>query len=112
MLDEEVNVNVKEAMRLCDALQETISLGPGVHNALFALPEARANIGTLWRGIVARDVHEQLAQVERAFDKWFTEREWRGHDQGESFQADLYSDIHKLKMSLQIWYSTRLPAHR
>lgn len=100
-------MNLEELTRLCERLSESVSLGPGVQNALFALPEVRATIAALRGEISAREVRKQLVQVARAFDKWFTERDWRGHDQGESFQQDLYANINKLKVGIQLWYSSR-----
>jgi hypothetical protein len=40
----ETTMSAKEAMRLCESLSDTVDLGPGVQNELFALPEARAAI--------------------------------------------------------------------
>jgi|HubBroStandDraft_2_1064218.scaffolds.fasta_scaffold1957385_1 hypothetical protein len=105
-------MNLEEVTRLCERLSESVSLGPGVQNALFALPEARSTIAALRGEISAREVRKQLVQVERAFDKWFTERDWRGHDQGESFQRDLYANINKLKVGIQLWYSSRSASSR
>jgi hypothetical protein len=40
----ETTMSAEEAMRLCESLSDTVDLGPGVQNELFALPEACASI--------------------------------------------------------------------
>jgi hypothetical protein len=43
----ETAMNAEEALRLCESLLDTVSLGPGIQNELFALPEARISIQRL-----------------------------------------------------------------
>ena len=99
----ETTMSAEEAMRLCESLSDTVDLGPGIQNELFALPEACASIQRLRDMITAGD--SRLLEIETSFGKWFTEREWRGHDQGRSFQRDLYANLNKLKASIQLMYS-------
>ena len=74
----ETTMSAEEATRLCESLSDTVDLGPGVQNELFALPEACASIQRLRDMITAGD--SRLLEIETSFGKWFTEREWRGHD--------------------------------
>jgi hypothetical protein len=69
------------------------------------LPEARAAIQCLRDTITASDIRRRLLEIDTSFGKWFTEREWRGLDQGRSFQRDLYANLNKLKTSVQLLYS-------
>jgi hypothetical protein len=103
----ETTMNAEEAIRLCESLSETVSLGPGIHNEFFALPEARAVIQRLRLEIAASDVNRRLLEIEASFGKWFSERDWRGHDQGRTFLKDLYAALSKLKSSVQLWYSSQ-----
>lgn len=107
----ETAMNAEEAIRLCESLLDTVSLGPGIQNELFALPEARVSIQRLRSAIGASDVSRRLLEIESSFDKWFTERDWRGYDQGRSFQHDLYANISKLRTSIQLWYSSQSALH-
>ncbi len=106
-MDNAVALDAEEATRLCEGLWNTVSLGPGVQNALFAMPEVRASIDRLRAEMAANDIRRGLLEVERLFEKWFSERDWRGHDQGRSFQRDLYSKIKNLRTDLRLWYSMR-----
>ena len=101
----ETTMSAEEAMRLCESLSDTVDLGPGVQNELFALPEACASIQRLRDTVTANDIRRRLLEIETSLGKWFTEREWRGHDQGRSFQRDLYANLNKLKASIQLMYS-------
>lgn len=103
-------MNLEELIRLCERLSESVNLGPGLQNALFAMPEARATIATLRHEISANDIRERLAEVETSIEKWFSLDDWRGHDQGQSFQQDLYANIFRLKNSVRLWYSSRSPS--
>jgi hypothetical protein len=105
-------MNAQEAIRLCESLSDTVDLGPGVQNELFALPEARASIQSLREAITASDIRRRLLDIETSFGKWFTEREWQGHDRGASFQRDLFADLNKLKTGIQLWYSAQSVLHR
>src|SRR5271166_2694893 len=100
-------MDLEELTQLCDRLTESVSLGPGLQNALFAMPEARATIATLRREITAFDIRDELATIEALFEKWFTLEAWRGHDQGQSFQHDLYANIFRLKTSIRLWHASR-----
>jgi hypothetical protein len=100
-------VDAEEATRLCESLWDSVSLGPGVQNAVFAMPEVRASIERLRGEIAANDVRRRLLEIETLFEKWFSDRDWRGHDQGRSFQRDLYSKIKILRTSVKLWYSSR-----
>jgi|SRR5271168_672167 len=104
-------MNLEELTQLCERLSESVGLGPGLQNALFAMPEARAIIATLRREITANDIRDQLAKIEASFEKWFTLEDWRGHDQGQSFQQDLYASIFRLKTSIRLWYSSQSGSH-
>jgi hypothetical protein len=97
--------DVEEAIRLCQSLWDSVSLGPGVQNALFAIPEVRASIERLRSEITAHDVRNRLFEIEGLFDKWFSTQDWRGHDQGRSFQRNLYSTIKNLRTGVKLWYS-------
>jgi hypothetical protein len=98
-------LDAEEATRLCESLWDSVSLGPGVQNALFAMPEASASIERLRSEIGAKDVRDRLFEIERLFEQWFSTRDWRGHDQGRSFQRDLYSQIKHLRTGVKLWYS-------
>jgi hypothetical protein len=100
-LDEEA------ANRLCEDLWESVGLGPGVQNALFAMPDVHASIERLRGEIGANDVRQRLLEIERLFEKWFSDRDWREHDQGRSLQQDLYSKIKNLRTNVRLWYSLR-----
>ena len=100
-------LDVEEATRLCESLWDSVALGPGVQNALFAMPEVRASLERLRVQIAAADVRSRLLDIETLFEKWFSDRDWRGHDQGRSFQRDLYSKIKILRTSVKLWYSSR-----
>jgi hypothetical protein len=77
-----INLGVEEANRLCESLWESVSLGPGVQNAAFAMPEVRASTERLRGEMAANDVRLGLLEIETPFEKWFSDRDWRGHDQG------------------------------
>lgn len=100
-------LGAEQATQLCDSLWDSVSLGPGVQNAVFAIPEVRDSIERLRVEIAANEVSRRLLEIERLFDKWFSERDWRGHDQGRSFQRDLYSKIRNLRTNIKLWYSSR-----
>jgi hypothetical protein len=100
-------LDAQEATRLCESLWNSVSLGPGVQNALFAMPEVHAAIDRLRGEITADDVRRRLLEIERLFEKWFSDRDWRGHDQGRSFQRDLYSKIKIVRTHVKLWYSVR-----
>jgi hypothetical protein len=99
-------LGAEQATLLCESLWDSVSLGPGVQNAVFAIPEVRATIERLRIEIAANDVSRRLLEIERLFDQWFSERDWRGHDQGRSFQRDLYSEIRNLRTNVNLWYSS------
>jgi hypothetical protein len=105
-------LDAEEATRLCESLWDSVSLGPGVQNAGFAMPEVRATIERLRGEIVANDVRGRLLEIEPLFEKWFSDRDWRGHDQGRSFQRDLYSKIKNLRTNVKLWYSSRSISYR
>jgi hypothetical protein len=109
---ETIILDAEEATRLCEGLWDSVSLGPGVQNAVFAMPEVRASIERLRGEMAANDVRRKLLEVETLFEKWFSDRDWRGHDQGRSFQRDLYSKIRNLRTNLKLWYSSRSAAYR
>jgi len=98
------------AAGLCERLWDCVSLGPGLQNAVFAMPEVRAIIEQLRADIGAKDVSRRLLEIEALFEKWFSVRDWRGHDQGQSFQRDLYSNIKNLRINTRLWCSARLPS--
>jgi hypothetical protein len=95
-------LDAEEATWLCESLWNSVSLGPGVQNALFAMPEVRASINRLRDEITANDIRRRLLEIERLFEKWFSDRDWRGHDQGRSLQRDLYSEIKKLRTNVKL----------
>jgi hypothetical protein len=105
-MDEVILLDAETANRLCEDLWESVGLGPGVQNALFALPDVHASIERLRGEIGANDVRQKLLEVERLFEKWFSDREWRGHDQGRSLQRDLYTKIKNLRTNVKLWYSS------
>ena len=100
-------VDLERASQLCESLWDSVSLGPGAQNALFAMPEVRASIECLRGEIAANDVSRRLLEIELLFEKWFSDRDWRGHDQGRSFQRDLYSKIKNLRTEVRLWYPSR-----
>jgi hypothetical protein len=100
-------LDAEEATRLCESLWDSVGLGPGIQNALFAMPEVRASIERLRGEIAAIDIRRRLIEIETLFEKWFSDRDWRGHDQGRSFQRDLYSKIKNLRTDVRLWYSLR-----
>jgi hypothetical protein len=104
--------DAEKATRLCETLWDSVSLGPGVQNAVFAMPEVRASIERLRDDIGANDLSRRLLEIEMLFEKWFSDRDWRGHDQGRSFQRDLYSKIRNLRTNVKLWYSLRSMSYR
>src|SRR6202041_3788687 len=92
---------------LCERLRESVSLGPGPHNALFALPEVLGVISMLRAAALGDEVMLRLAVIEREFKSWFSVGRWRGLDKGVSFQRDLYTNIWCLKLGVQLWLSSR-----
>jgi hypothetical protein len=100
-------MEASECDSLCERLRECVSLGPGPHNALFALPEALGVISMLRDAALGDEVIRRLAVIEKDFDLWFSVRNWRGHDQGVSFQRNLYTNIWCLKLGIQLWLSSR-----
>jgi hypothetical protein len=105
-------LDAEKAAQLCESLWDSVSLGPGVQNAVFAMPEVSACIECLRREIAANDVSRRLLEIEMLFEKWFSDRDWRGHDQGRSFQRDLYSNIKNLKTNVKLWYSSGSLSYR
>jgi|ERR1700722_10550748 hypothetical protein len=104
--------DAEKAAQLCESLWDSVSLGPGVQNAVFAMPEVRDSIKSLRGEIAANDVRRTLTEIEVLFEKWFSERDWRGHDQGRSFQRELYSKIRNLRTNVKLWYSSRSMSYR
>ena len=49
-------LGAEEATRLCETLWDSVSLGPGIQNSVFAMPEVRASIERLRGEIAANDV--------------------------------------------------------
>ena len=96
-----------ECDSLCESLREFVSLGPGPHNALFALPEVLDIISVLRGAALGGEVTRRLALIEKGFEAWFSVGTWRGHDQGVSFQRALYTNIWCLKLSIQLGLSSR-----
>lgn len=105
-------LDAAEATRLCESLWDSVGLGPGVQNALFAMPEVRASIERLRVEMPTNDVTPRLLEIESLFEKWFSDRDWRGHDQGRSFQRDLYSKIKNLRTNVKLWYSSKSTSYR
>jgi hypothetical protein len=105
-------LDADEVTRLCESLWDSVSFGPGVQNAVFAIPEVRATIERLRGEIPADDVGRSLLEIEMLFEKWFSNRDWRGHDQGRSFQRDLYSKIKNLRTNVKLWHSSKLTLYR
>jgi hypothetical protein len=105
-------LDAEEATRLCESLWDSVDLGPGIQNALFAMPEVRASIERLRGEVAIIDVRRRLVEIETLFEKWFSDRDWRGHDQGRSFQRDLYSTIKNLRTSVRLCYSSRSTSYR
>jgi hypothetical protein len=101
------HLDAQAAIRHCEMLWDSVSLGPGEQNALFAIPEAREAIAILRREIDAGDVRQRLTQIESSFETWFSPNNWRGSDKGQSFQRDLYANINNLKISIRHWYASR-----
>lgn len=104
---EVIVLDAQAANRLCEDLWDSVGLGPGFQNALFAMPDVHASIEQLRGEIAANDVRQRLLEVERLFEKWFSDHDWRGHDQGRSLQEDLYSKIKNLRTNVKLWYSLR-----
>jgi hypothetical protein len=100
-------MDLGEYDRLCERLRESVSLGPGPHNALFALPEVLGVISMLRAAALGDEVMLRLAVIEREFKWWFSVGRWRGFDKGVSFQRDLYTNIWCLKLGVQLWLSHR-----
>ena len=109
---EAIVLDAEDATRLCESLWNSVSLGPGVQNALFAMPEVHTSIDFLEREITANDVRRGLLEIEMLFERWFSDRDWRGHDQGRSFQRELYSKIKDLRTNVKLWYSVRSTSYR
>lgn len=104
---EVVSLDAEAANQLCEDLWYSVGLGPGVQNALFAMPDVHTSVERLLGEIPANDVRRRLLEIEELFEKWFSDRDWRGHDQGRSLQRDLYSKIKNLRTNVRLWYSLR-----
>lgn len=105
--------DLERLLALCDQLSTTVTLGPGLHNAIFAMSDARETLDTLRLKIPAIDIQNGLVEIEASFERWFTPSDWRGHDQGQSFQQDLYTKILRLKTGIRLWHSAQMsPTHR
>jgi hypothetical protein len=100
-------MDIGECDSLCERLRESVSLGPGPHNALFALPEVLGVIAMLRGAALGDEVTRRLALIENEFKAWFSVGSWRGRNRGVSFQRDLYTNIWCLKLGIQLWLSSR-----
>jgi len=103
----EQRMDIGECDSLCERLRESVSLGPGPHNALFALPEVLGIIAMLRGAALGDEVTRRLAVIEKEFKAWFSVGSWRGRNRGVSFQRDLYTNIWCLKLGIQLWLSSR-----
>ena len=103
----EQRMDIGECDRLCERLRESVSLGPGPYNALFALPEVLGVIAKLRGAALGDEVTLRLAVIEKEFKAWFSVGSWRGRNRGVSFQRDLYTNIWCLKLGIQLWLSSR-----
>jgi hypothetical protein len=100
-------MDLRECDSLCARLRESVSLGPGPHNAPFALPEVLGIISMLRAAALGDEVMLRLAVIEREFKSWFSVDGWRGLDRGVSFQRDLYANIWCLKLGVHVRLSPR-----
>ena len=91
-----------ECDSFCERLREIVSLGPGPHNALFAWPEVLDIIATLRAAALGDEIMRRLTVIEKEFERWFSLRNWRGHDLGMSLQRDLYANIWCLKLATDL----------
>jgi len=96
----------QQALRLCEALWESVNLGPGPA-APVAVTQAQGIIEALRSAPLGRDVHAKLFAVEKRFEGWFSERQWRGDDEGVFFRLTLQADISNLESSVEMWFSYR-----
>jgi hypothetical protein len=103
----EQRMDIGECDSLCERLRESVSLGPGPHNALFALPEVLGIIAMLRGAALGDEVTRRLAVIEKEFEAWFSVGSWRGRNRGVSFQRDLYTNIWCLKLGIQLRLSSR-----
>jgi hypothetical protein len=103
----EQRMDIGECDSLCERLRESVSLGPGPYNALFALPEVLGVIAMLRAAELGDEVTRRLAVIEKEFKAWFSVGSWRGRNRGVSFQRDLYTNIWCLKLGIQLWLSFR-----
>jgi hypothetical protein len=109
----EQRMDLGECDSLCERLRESVSLGPGPHNAVFALPEVLGVIAMLRGAALGDEVTRRLALIEKEFKAWFSVGSWRGRNRGVSFQRDLYTNIWCLKLGIQLRVSSRsTPAAR
>ena len=63
----EQRMDIGECDSLCERLRESVSLGPGPHNALFALPEVLGIIAMLRGAALGDEVTRRLAVIEKEF---------------------------------------------
>jgi hypothetical protein len=98
----EQRMDIGECDSLCERLRESVSLGPGPHNAVFALPEVLGVIAMLRGAALGDEVTRRLALIEKEFKAWFSVGSWRGRNRGVSFQRDLYTNIWCLKLGIQL----------
>ena len=103
----EQRMDIGECDTLCERLWESVSLGPGPHNAVFALPEVLGVIAMLRGAALGDEVTRRLALIEKEFKAWFSVGSWRGRNRGVSFQRDLYTNIWCLKLGIQLRLSSR-----
>jgi len=100
-------MDIGECDSLCERLRESVSLGPGPHNALFALPDVLGVIAMLRAAALGDEVTRRLSVIEKEFKAWFSVGSWRGRNRGVSFQRDLYTNIWCLKLGIQLWHSSQ-----
>jgi hypothetical protein len=93
----------QQALRLTEAIWECVNLGPGPVKSL-ASAQTRGLIEALRSAPLGRDVRAKLYEVERRFEGWFSDRDWRGDDEGVFFKLTLQTHISDLESCVETWF--------
>jgi hypothetical protein len=97
----------QQALRLTEAIWECVNLGPGPLKSP-APAQTPGLIEALRSAPLGRDVHAKLFEVAKRFKGWFSEREWRGDDEGVFFKLTLQTHISDLESCVETWFSDQI----
>ncbi len=83
--------------RHCEDLRKLIERGP--REDPIALDQALALLGTLAAATHWDYPRGKLVDLEHNFRRWFSDRRWRGTDEGSGCRAELVADIAAVESS-------------